>query len=332
MLKTANDKARGFTIVELLVVIVIVGILAAIVVTAYSGITQKAIASSLQSDLANASKQLKMFQVENGAYPSSNNCPTPAIGEICLKSSIGNSYGYINVDMLTDNNSQVFCLNAINKNISYNINQDGGPNSGECPLSGWWALNGNANDSSGNERNGSIGGSPALTIGQDGNTNGAYLFNAATQTITTPIPAIKNTILTISAWIKPTSLPMERSTIVQGIFPESYYLSLSNDASLQCYWYGTSPAGYHSSGANSILLNQWSHVLATWSGSDVKLYVNGQLKNTISISGIGYSSTFVVIGAESASRQFRGSIDDVRIYNHSLSAGEALSLYSMGAK
>ncbi|MFZ2125427.1 MAG: prepilin-type N-terminal cleavage/methylation domain-containing protein, partial [Candidatus Saccharimonadales bacterium] len=44
----------GFTIVELLVVIVVIGILAAITIVSYAGISQRAVAVSLQSDLASA--------------------------------------------------------------------------------------------------------------------------------------------------------------------------------------------------------------------------------------------------------------------------------------
>src|SRR5665647_3755423 len=92
-----SGKSRttpGFTIVELLVVIVVIAILAAITIVTYIGISSKATVASLVSDLTNASQQLKIFQVTNGAYPTANNCPTPGGTEICLKSSGGTVYVY----------------------------------------------------------------------------------------------------------------------------------------------------------------------------------------------------------------------------------------------
>ncbi|MFZ2125294.1 MAG: prepilin-type N-terminal cleavage/methylation domain-containing protein [Candidatus Saccharimonadales bacterium] len=67
-LKT-NTKARGFTIVELLVVIVVIGILAAITIVSYSGITARA---NTQANKSNANSVIQAAQVvyaNTGAYP-----------------------------------------------------------------------------------------------------------------------------------------------------------------------------------------------------------------------------------------------------------------------
>lgn len=71
----------GFTIVELLVVIVIIGILAAITVVSYTGITKKANEALMVSSLANAKKQFSLYYTDHGVYPTglnANNCPTNA--------------------------------------------------------------------------------------------------------------------------------------------------------------------------------------------------------------------------------------------------------------
>jgi len=94
----ANPKLSGFTIVELLVVIVIIGILAAITIVAYTGISQRAVVASIQSDLTSSSQRLKMYYVDHGTYPQTldgSNCPTgPSDTNYCLKASSGNTYSY----------------------------------------------------------------------------------------------------------------------------------------------------------------------------------------------------------------------------------------------
>jgi len=67
-LKTMKSE-RGFTIVELLIVIVIIGILAAIVIVAYNGITNRAKASKAQTAATTFIKKAEAFNAETGAYP-----------------------------------------------------------------------------------------------------------------------------------------------------------------------------------------------------------------------------------------------------------------------
>jgi prepilin-type N-terminal cleavage/methylation domain-containing protein len=59
----------GFTIVELLIVVVVIGILAAIVIVAYNGITNSAHDSAVRSDLGTIGKKLELYKVKNGSYP-----------------------------------------------------------------------------------------------------------------------------------------------------------------------------------------------------------------------------------------------------------------------
>jgi prepilin-type N-terminal cleavage/methylation domain-containing protein len=91
----SHSSSPAFTIVELLVVIVVIGILAAITIVSYTGITQRATVATLQSDLTNASNQLKQYQVTNMVYPAAIDCSsTPAPNTICLKASSGNAFDY----------------------------------------------------------------------------------------------------------------------------------------------------------------------------------------------------------------------------------------------
>ena len=58
-------KQKGFTIVELLIVIVVIAILAAITIVAYNGIQDRAKSSKASTALNQAAKKLRLFQVDN---------------------------------------------------------------------------------------------------------------------------------------------------------------------------------------------------------------------------------------------------------------------------
>lgn len=60
---------QGFTIVELLIVIVVIGILATITVVAYNGIQGRALDSRRLSDARAIIKALEMYKINNGSYP-----------------------------------------------------------------------------------------------------------------------------------------------------------------------------------------------------------------------------------------------------------------------
>ena len=86
----------------------------------------------------------------------------------------------------------------------------------------------------------------------------------------------------------------------------------------------------------TLKLNTWYHVTGVYNATaqTLDVYVNGVLDNG-TLSGTVPSSQFnssnnLQIGAFNASGLFRGTIDDVRIYNRALSAQEVKRLYNMG--
>jgi len=66
----SNKKQQhGFTIVELLIVIVVIGILAAITIVAFNGVQQRANNTRRISDIQAAAKAVNLFYAQNGSYP-----------------------------------------------------------------------------------------------------------------------------------------------------------------------------------------------------------------------------------------------------------------------
>lgn len=65
-----KNKQQGFTIVELLIVIVVIGILAALVITTFTGIQQKGRDTERTTDIKALHGQLEAYFAQNASYPA----------------------------------------------------------------------------------------------------------------------------------------------------------------------------------------------------------------------------------------------------------------------
>ena len=122
---------QGFTIVELLIVIVVIGILAAITIVAYNGIRKRAGEAAVKTDVTNASKQLGVFAATNGdIFPTViNSCPSPATGAACVLSNSGNTLSYT----VTSDTQKSYCFSATNAaGAAYFVTEAGVVSSGNC--------------------------------------------------------------------------------------------------------------------------------------------------------------------------------------------------------
>jgi prepilin-type N-terminal cleavage/methylation domain-containing protein len=69
-MKSLKGKQSGFTIIELLIVIVVIGILAGLVLTTFNGIQQKARDTERETDVKALHAQVEAFWAQKGYYPS----------------------------------------------------------------------------------------------------------------------------------------------------------------------------------------------------------------------------------------------------------------------
>ena len=90
-----STVSRGFTIIELLIVIVIIGILVAITAVSYNGITKQAKEATAKSDLKQASAQLEIDKAKsstNNQYPSTTSGLKSSSGTFLEITSTGTTY------------------------------------------------------------------------------------------------------------------------------------------------------------------------------------------------------------------------------------------------
>jgi len=85
-----KDRRAGFTLIELMVVIAILGILAALVAPSIIGRKEDAMRAAAKAQIKNFEQALKLFYVDNGFYPSTEQglqalVEKPTIGRIPTK-------------------------------------------------------------------------------------------------------------------------------------------------------------------------------------------------------------------------------------------------------
>ncbi len=79
---------------------------------------------------------------------------------------------------------------------------------------------------------------------------------------------------------------------------------------------------------------QWYHIVGTYDGSTMRIYVNGTLENSKPMTGnIGTSDYKLFLGTRAVSNVptnmfFNGSIDEVKIYSRALDSAEVLDHYN----
>jgi hypothetical protein len=97
---------------------------------------------------------------------------------------------------------------------------------------------------------------------------------------------------------------------------------------LSTYWYCSDSNGYHEN-VGPTPRRAWAHWVTVWDGRAGRLYqyVNGVGVGIASTTNAGSSGTGLSIGREGSSRQFSGSIAEVRIYNRSLTPSEVMQNY-----
>jgi hypothetical protein len=190
---------------------------------------------------------------------------------------------------------------------------------------GWWRLDGNAEDSSGNENHGTLVGDPSWVEGMfggaillDGVDDKVNCGNGPSLNITGPI--------TISAWIYPTgpgstTYPrvVDKSNGTGGADP-GYKLYMRSGEN---YIFTLSAGGTYFNSTLSAAVDTWNYVAFVITGTQWRLCVNGTWQEWSRTELPSSSTNPLNLGdGPAGARPFAGMLDDVRVYNMALTNRE----------
>lgn len=333
-------KHLGFTIVELLIVIVVIAILALITIVAYNGVTQSAQDAVVRATVTEAAKKIEAYRFEpdnaSEAYPAT-------LGEV----NIGDT-GDVALEYATIAASKYFCVSGEAAGVRlYQSSLDATFREGSCPpvadLEGWWPLNGNTYDYATGSDEAISYNNPVPSEGQDGQPRSAYSFaHNAHQYIDTLHTGERDTF-TASVWVLPadqggtyrTPLSEVRDCCGSGYVGFQIVTHYGTSASRVAMWNGGSGNFGAIAAPSTLPYDTWTHIAASYDGSTIRLYEDGVEVNALNRERtVGESVDTLKIGrAGSASGGwYVGGVDDVRIYGSVLSATEVQSLYQSGAQ
>jgi len=179
-------------------------------------------------------------------------------------------------------------------------------------------------DASGRGNTGTVNLTTWSTSGRIGN---ALVFNGMTSWVTVPDAASLDltTAMTVEAWVFPTAISGDWISLVSKEQASSlaYFLYASGAGPpAQGVFTGGSERLLY--GAQTLPVNAWTHLAATYDGAQQRLFVNGvQATSRAQTGAIATTTLPLRIGGNAPyGNFFTGRIDEVRVYNRALTQPE----------
>ncbi|MBK7981960.1 MAG: T9SS type A sorting domain-containing protein [Ignavibacteriae bacterium] len=203
-------------------------------------------------------------------------------------------------------------------------------------LIAYYPLNKNTKDESGNEHNGTIFGNFEWISDRFNNLNSAIHFNGIDCRIEVPhfdeLNLKQNNTLSYSFWFSIDNHIQYAGFICKGDTISNYCISdnVHGRIAANLNHYSTDKTQTIIT-SKSIPLNEWHHLVATYTPTKILLYLDGKLDNQISITNtrmINSDPLYFGVDADGELEYLKGSLDDVRIYNRILGENEILKLYN----
>ncbi len=207
-------------------------------------------------------------------------------------------------------------------------------------LVGYWTFDGNdmpggtVNDISGEGNHGNMSNMATSTSRVAGKIGQALKFDGGDDSIDISGALQSSLPFTFSAWVKTNNAGVN-AILIQGNNANDTKVGIEvNGTNAHLRYQGTS-SNENFAGTSVINDSEWHHIVGVFkSASDRELFVDGvsEATNTNTLALPTFNNLNIGFQEDqSPGNYFDGSIDDVRIYNRALSAGEIARMYNAGA-
>jgi type II secretory pathway pseudopilin PulG len=332
-------RQKAFTLIEVVMILVIVGLLAAFVVVKYLNLLPQATRATELSTVGAVRTGLNLYGADSATKGRTPRFPTvldsapdgdvspaaPFFANVLSQpvrsdwsksglsylSPTGNIYTYSPVTGMFDSNVGLVS--------NWNMNEGSGATTGQGPYEG------------------QIIGNAVWTTGKVGQ---ALHFDGVDSHVSVPdSPTLDlTTVGTVGAWVY-----MDAITPFGGIIHKGDRTDFSDEAYTLQFWTGNTiilglnNGQYVVQTTTAFSPNTWYYVVGTWDSTGMRIYVNGTLNNSTTSTGVAINSAGSLnIGAQTSTYYngtyhnlpFDGVIDEAVIYNRALSSDEIKLYYN----
>jgi len=344
-----RNRSSGFTILELLAVVVVIVVLSSITFVSYKGLRKSAVESSMKSDLITAVNSINDYLSKNGSYPTTQDCTSgynPAPPKICLRYTTGNTINYIRTKVGAEYS---YCAYETNDNLIYSVSKDDkAPAVGAC-LNQGLAFNIDASDAKsysggGTTWNDTVTGWKCYLTGVNYSADGggSMQFDGIVGHHADCGYPVNNLGLgtksfTISVWVKEVASTCTWPIFFQaggGGTSKGFYLRIFLDAGTIGYVINDGTNKIFTEYESSMHVNKWQMYTVVFD-RDLKVaqsYFNGTLVNggatDLSSFGDMTPSSRFTVGDGNYDYPLNGNVSTVKIYNRALTSAEVAREYS----
>ncbi len=196
-------------------------------------------------------------------------------------------------------------------------------------------------DSSGNGLHGQPFG--GVSSGVSGIICSAKTFNGTNAYISVPHNATLNqNYVSVAAWVRHTAAAFKGWEAILAKGDTTYRLHLNGGCSISPSANGYTTAyaftfGFNGGCGNADLnsgvvpvAGQWYHVVGTYDGTTIKIFVNGALANSAALTttiGTNTLPLYIAENSQATGRHWSGSIDEIKVFGRALPDNEVYSMY-----